>query len=674
MWLIYCCLAQLLTGMTIAGVAESDGRPVLQRKEFVTLHKWTELKLTVPESYQQPSTLDAIRFAQDKLLPVDVDVEYGDDGYHRTFLTIPRLSNGVLYSLTVVADSDNSTVLNPLLVPYPSYDWHLSFGQNCSTITSAIRTFIDDCWRLWVVDLGQINGIQYCAPQILAFDLVTDQLIHRYIIPASQYTPGVSIFTALAVDVDESAPNLECVNAMVYIADPWGYGLIVYNMAQGQSWRIQNTHMQPDQLLTQDKTGSSGIFTVSISPRQHNKEEALMLGGRCGVSVSSARYHSAGPGIFITRSFPTNYVMWTGGFILLLLALTLQVIVCVKQRNSETVYQWKQLVYGFPTEQDRQEALANGNLVPANGIPIDVAPHQQSQKGSRVFITIPRFQTGIPYTLATVSDSNEANGPVLIPYPNYTWHNANGEDCNKITSAFRVAITECNQMFVIDSGVIGTTQNCPPQLLIFDLNTDTLAHRYRFEGNMYVPVASLLITPLVVVHDPPPKGRCQRLHVYIADVTHHGLVIYDSESNSAWRAENKFMYPDPDYGTHTIARESFILMDGMFALATDHRQLYFHPLASNSEYAVPLSVLNNRTNWDGNMEAMQNEFRMVGKRSSECAAEAMDSQRNLYCVTFNPINAEFTQQRSAEKVSWVEMRGVEENTLLDSSICICAVK
>ncbi|XP_036325277.1 protein yellow-like [Rhagoletis pomonella] len=329
--------------------------------------------------------------------------------------------------------------------------------------------------------------------------------------------------------------------------------------------------------------------------------------------------------------------MWTGGFILLLLALTLQVIVCVKQRNSETVYQWKQLVYGFPTEQDRQEALANGNLVPANGIPIDVAPHQQSQKGSRVFITIPRFQTGIPYTLATVSDSNEANGPVLIPYPNYTWHNANGEDCNKITSAFRVAITECNQMFVIDSGVIGTTQNCPPQLLIFDLNTDTLAHRYRFEGNMYVPVASLLITPLVVVHDPPPKGRCQRLHVYIADVTHHGLVIYDSESNSAWRAENKFMYPDPDYGTHTIARESFILMDGMFALATDHRQLYFHPLASNSEYAVPLSVLNNRTNWDGNMEAMQNEFRMVGKRSSECAAEAMDSQRNLYCVTFNPI-------------------------------------
>ncbi|XP_054747101.1 protein yellow [Anastrepha obliqua] len=273
MWLIFCYFAQLLLRMVIADDAESDVIPVLRRKEFVTLHEWTELNLTVPEDCQQPLKLNAMRYAQDKLLPVDVDVEYGDDGYHRTFLTIPRLSYGVLYSLAVVADSDNSTLLNPLLVPYPSYGWHSSFGQNCSGITSAIRTLIDDCWRLWVVDLGQINGIQYCAPQILAFDLVTDRLIHRYVIPASQYTPGISIFTALAVDVRESTRNAECTNTMIYIADPWGYGLIVYNMNEGRSWRIQNAHMQPDQLLAQDKTGNSGIFTVSITPRQQEKEE-----------------------------------------------------------------------------------------------------------------------------------------------------------------------------------------------------------------------------------------------------------------------------------------------------------------------------------------------------------------------------------------------------------------
>ncbi|XP_014090653.2 dopaminechrome tautomerase [Bactrocera oleae] len=324
-------------------------------------------------------------------------------------------------------------------------------------------------------------------------------------------------------------------------------------------------------------------------------------------------------------------------FVVLLLVLTPHAILSVKQRELETVYQWKQMVFGFPTEADRQEAIANGNLVPENATPIDVATHQHSVKGSRVFTTVPRFTTGIPYTLAVVTDANEPNGPVLQPYPDYSWHNSHGSNCDKITSVFRVAITECNQMFVLDSGVISGVQHCPPQLLVFDLNTDTLFHRYRFESSMYVAVASLFITPLVIVHDPPPKGRCRKLQVYIADVTFHGLVVYDSELNTAWRVENKFMYPDPDHGTHSIANEKFILMDGMFGLASDREQLYFHPLASVSEYAVPLSVINNRTNFKESVDAMPQAFRTVGKRSSPCATQAMDSHKNLYCVTFNPI-------------------------------------
>lgn len=329
--------------------------------------------------------------------------------------------------------------------------------------------------------------------------------------------------------------------------------------------------------------------------------------------------------------------MWGRFFIVLLLALTPHAILSVKLRELETVYQWKQMVFGFPTEADRNEAIANGNLVPENATPIDVAPHHHSEKGSRIFTTTPRFTPGIPYTLAVVSDKNEANGPVLQPYPDYSWHKAHGSDCDKITSVFRVAITECNQMFVLDTGVIGSVQHCPPQLLVFDLNTDTLLHRYRFEPSTYIAVASLFITPLVIVHDPPPKGSCRNLQVYIADVTFHGLVIYDSELNTAWRVENKYMYPDPDHGTHIIAQEKFILMDGMFALATDREQLYFHPLASISEYAVPLSVINNRTNFMESVDAMPYAFRAVGKRSSSCAAQAMDSHNNLYCVTFNPI-------------------------------------
>lgn len=210
-------------------------------------------------------------------------------------------------------------------------------------------------------------------------------------------------------------------------------------------------------------------------------------------------------------------------------------------------------------------------------------------------------------------------------------------------------------MWVIDSGVIGAVQHCPPQLLLFDLNTDKLIHRYRFNNDTFVPVASLLITPIVDVLDPPPTGNCQRSMVYVADVTHHGIVVYDYQQNSAWRAENRFMYPNPEYGTHTIAGESFTLMDGIFGMSIDRENLYFHPLASASEYVVPLNVLNTQSNFANGADAMNSEFRMLGNRGSECAAEAMDSRGNLFCVTLNPIrlfswnvNTPYTQRNFRE--------------------------
>lgn len=111
-------------------------------------------------------------------------------------------------------------------------------------------------------------------------------------------------------------------------------------------------------------------------------------------------------------------------------------------RSVETQREWRQLEYGFPTPRDRQQAAAAGNLVPENGTPIDVQPHYLPNGQLRLFTTIPRFVSGIPYTLATVSEQQGSNGPLLQPYPSMEWHNNNGDNCDKITSVFRVAVSE----------------------------------------------------------------------------------------------------------------------------------------------------------------------------------------------------------------------------------------
>lgn len=111
-------------------------------------------------------------------------------------------------------------------------------------------------------------------------------------------------------------------------------------------------------------------------------------------------------------------------------------------RNVETEKEWRQLEYGFANEQDRQQAENDGNLVPENGTPIDVQPHYLPNGTVRLFTTIPRFVTGIPYSLATVSRQQGNNGPLLQPYPSFDWHNNNGDDCDKLTSVFRVSVSE----------------------------------------------------------------------------------------------------------------------------------------------------------------------------------------------------------------------------------------
>lgn len=159
----------------------------------------------------------------------------------------------------------------------------------------------------------------------------------------------------------------------------------------------------------------------------------------------------------------------------------------------------------------------------------------------------------------------------------------------------------CNRLFVLDSGRIGENFLCPPQLLIFDLNTDQLLHRFKFPQRV-LQDTSILVTPIVNVKDPPPK-QCHDTQVYIADVTTYHIIVYDLLTHKVWRTANKLFYPTPDYGTFHLQGDSFDLMDGIMGMAIspyNHgaQQMFFHPLAQSKEMTVPLWVLENGTAWE----------------------------------------------------------------------------
>ena len=198
-------------------------------------------------------------------------------------------------------------------------------------------------------------------------------------------------------------------------------------------------------------------------------------------------------------------------------------------------------------------------------------------------------------------------------------------------------------MWILDSGEIEFEQFCPPQIVVIDLATKTLVHRYRLPKKVYRSGVSRFVTPLVDIEDPPPFGTCSKAFVYMADATGTSLIVYDVVNNDSWRIENKYTFPDPDFSTHTIDGESFELLDGVFGLTATprglglRRHLYFHALSNEVQVAVPLDVANNSTNWGFGLGSSLHEFTLLGKRGVQCAASAMTSEGCLLCGHLNPI-------------------------------------
>lgn len=108
-------------------------------------------------------------------------------------------------------------------------------------------------------------------------------------------------------------------------------------------------------------------------------------------------------------------------------------------------------------------------------------------------MTVPRFTDGIPVTLGYIRST--ATDLQIKPYPDYSWHSSNGANCNLMSSVLRIAIDECKQLWVLDTGVINDVRKCPPQLFIFNLRTDKLVKNYKFPRTQYNDI-SLFITPV----------------------------------------------------------------------------------------------------------------------------------------------------------------------------------
>lgn len=253
--------------------------------------------------------------------------------------------------------------------------------------------------------------------------------------------------------------------------------------------------------------------------------------------------------------------------------LTLGFLHCAKAGRLEIVFQWKYLDWLWPNIH-----LTGRNQTLGNAFTQDV----DIDKYGRVFVTSPQWLQGVPISLSLVTEVSGIGGPLLVPYPDWTWHMS--YNCDSIISVYRLAIDECNRLWVVDTGRVEGKAICPTKILIFDLATDHLLHKYVVPDDQVLFGKAALVTPIVDV-----GKMCSDTYLYVADVDQNGLLIYDFYHDYSWRVNNtrgNAFGPDDDATNITIAGESFNLTDGTLGMSLspkgyfDERYLYFNSLAS----------------------------------------------------------------------------------------------
>ncbi|KAM3959247.1 dopaminechrome tautomerase-like [Aphomia sociella] len=286
-------------------------------------------------------------------------------------------------------------------------------------------------------------------------------------------------------------------------------------------------------------------------------------------------------------------------------------------------FQWKTLDFAWKGTS-RETAIASGLYIPENNMPTGLARWKD-----KVFITIPRWKKGIPSSLNYIYINGSQQQP-LIPYPSWADALVSDKDCcissnSTVVSTFRVNIDKCDRLWVVDNGVTDMSKDvkqiADPAVLVFDLNSDKLIHRYILSEDLLRD--STVLSSIVI----DVGSNCSDAFAYIPDMGSNAIIVYSMEANDAWRVENHYFHFDPHAGVYNVGGIDFYWSDGVSSVALSQtkkdgfRDLYLHPTSSTKLFKMSTKLLRNK---NVSKEDIFSGVEVVGDRGANSQATACD--------------------------------------------------
>ncbi|XP_071448645.1 major royal jelly protein 1-like [Hetaerina americana] len=348
----------------------------------------------------------------------------------------------------------------------------------------------------------------------------------------------------------------------------------------------------------------------------------------------------------------TSGAPWTWS---LTLALTLAVTgswinlveaVEVEKIDLQELYGWKTLDYAWPSKESRDVALARGDYIPINNIIVGIKVWED-----RLFISLPRWQPGVPSTLNWVS-YNFSEGfagpplsPSLNPFP--SWEMQEIGNCSAIQFVQSMEIDPLGRMWVLDAGRRNFFTNtpdthCPPRLVLLDVKQDNrVLHTFVFPDNVVSHTLGFL-NDLVV--DVSGGGDGSDWYAYISDSgvlpdSGGGIVVYHLGTDRAWRVYDKAsMNVETGAASEAVIGGKMTVLRsnvdgiGLASLADGTDRVFYAPLGSFNLYSLPTSLLRNPP---ADPSEVTRAVVNLGRRTSQGDGMAVDSTGAIYFGLLN---------------------------------------
>lgn len=85
--------------------------------------------------------------------------------------------------------------------------------------------------------------------------------------------------------------------------------------------------------------------------------------------------------------------------------------------NYEVVYSWPSIDYTWPSDSVKEEYIQHGKFVVSNNVPSGVRVFKDE-----VYVTVPRWFSGVPATLNKIVPPTSGKSALLQPFPSWENH------------------------------------------------------------------------------------------------------------------------------------------------------------------------------------------------------------------------------------------------------------